>query len=113
MHVHVAGDAGMHVFAADPSMAFSPSLEDCSSIEPRVERVIEFIRLNITLAFPASTNRINALIEAVLYIEKMKGYPCYQVRRSRESCIHRLLTCTFSARHGLAKQVTDCEEDPR
>jgi hypothetical protein len=72
---------GTHVFAADPSLTFPPaaSAEDRTSIDPRITRVIEFIRLAVAHALPASTNRIEALIEAVIYIEGNKGFPRYQV----------------------------------
>jgi hypothetical protein len=111
--VDVAGGEDMQVLAAGSPVTFSPGLEDCSSIDPRVEHVIEFVRSTITLAFPATTNRINALIEAVLYIEKMKGYPHYQVCPSKKLLEHHLLTFNLSAYHGLAEPDKDYEESPR
>jgi hypothetical protein len=75
-----AGVIGMHVFAADPPATSSPATEDCTSIDPRITRVIDFIRATIAHALPASTNRIEALIDAVIYIEGTKGFPRYQVR---------------------------------
>jgi hypothetical protein len=69
----------MHVFAADPPATFSPAAEDCTSIDPRITRVIDFIWSTIVHALPASTNRIEALIEAVIDIERMKNFPRYEV----------------------------------
>jgi hypothetical protein len=93
-------------------MTISPAHEDCSSIDPRVERVIDFIRSTIALACTASTNRINVVIEAILYIEKMKGYPRYQVRLPLERHGRHSLTQTFSAPHSLANRDKAAEEDP-
>jgi hypothetical protein len=75
----VSDGVSMHVFAANPPATFVPAAEDRTSIDPRITHVLEFIQSTIVHVLPASINRIEALINAVLYIERTKGYPRYQV----------------------------------